>query len=298
MRILSFDGGGIRGLFQAAVLNAASSYNDLRDFHCQAHVLAGTSTGAIVATGLAAGRSPKYLLNLYKEVGGRVFSKKTGWLRFHPYRQAFYTTEPLQEALDRTYGTRPFHDKKSPRCLIPAVSLKSLTCEIFDSHSTDLTGNNAPTILDVVLASAAAPAFFRPHSFGLGKVYVDGGLVANNPSLVAVTQLLREGTALDTIKVLSIGTSASKTEMQNQSMRPWWLGALRSVKVCMEGSADLADQILSTALEKKYLRIDSKEGQSIALDDYANAVAFLEERAEKLVARPETQEKIKEWLAG
>ncbi|MCU0689603.1 MAG: patatin-like phospholipase family protein, partial [Phycisphaerales bacterium] len=211
--MLSIDGGGVRGIFAARVVarldEARPGWRD------RVRLYAGTSTGSIIAAGLADSRTPTELVELYRTQARAIFDdsfiddladlgRATG---------ADYELTNLRRVLTELFGTRLLRSLGA-RVLIPAVELdgqvefgrrtvRRFKPKFFHNfRGSDSDG--AEKIVDVVTRSCAAPTYF-PSEQG----YIDGGVVANNPSMCALAQALsRDGlnAAIDELSLISIGT--------------------------------------------------------------------------------------------
>lgn len=120
--ILSIDGGGFRGLFSAHLLKRIEEEWGI-NWTEQFHMLAGTSTGAILAAGLACGRTAHQLKAFYLNEGRSIFTPKT-WARL-PGSRAFvsrYSNQRLKKCLDQVFGTTTLGQITHP-LILPAVDL-------------------------------------------------------------------------------------------------------------------------------------------------------------------------------
>lgn len=214
-RILAIDGGGIRGTFPAAFLaniekdlpHPIGSYFDL---------IAGTSTGGIIAIGLALGMRAEELLELYETKGPAIFGQTvggiTGWLakrRRHGkwlFRGPKYDSMPLRQALDDVLGQRRLGEART-RLLIPAWHPQTQDVYVFKTaHHPRFKTDYKELAVDAAMATAAAPTYFREHITANDVGLVDGGLWANNPTGIAVVEAVGVlGWPANALKVLSIG---------------------------------------------------------------------------------------------
>ena len=209
-RILSIDGGGIRGIFPAAFLagledqylggSSVSSYFDL---------IAGTSTGGIIGIGLGAGLTASELRNLYLERGKEIFPR-TGALsqctmrmtRFFRYR---YSREPLVRILSEYLGDLTLGESRSRLC-IPSCDGRHGDLYVFKTpHHPDFRLDGTERMVKVAAATSAAPTYFRPLDDG-GYTFLDGGVWANNPIMIGLTEALSSfSVPRERIRILSIG---------------------------------------------------------------------------------------------
>ena len=214
-RVLTIDGGGIRGTFPAAFLanleqdleHPAGRYFDL---------IAGTSTGGIIAIGLALGMRAKDILKFYEDKGPAIFAQTRsglpGWLaRYARFGRCLlwgpkYSAKPLCDALIEILGERRLGDAQT-RLMIPAWHPQTQCVYIFKTaHHPRLKTDYKELAVDVAMATAAAPTYFAQHITANDVGLVDGGLWANNPTGIAVVEAIATlGWAPDDLKVLSIG---------------------------------------------------------------------------------------------
>lgn len=227
--ILAIDGGGYRGLFAAHILRRIEQEwrPDWRDHF---GMLAGTSTGAILAAGLACGLSAERLAGLYEEHGPEIFAARgLGRIPLWSLMTSRYSQRPLRGLLDRTLGDRTLGDVPVP-LILPAVDIGQGCVHVFKSaYDKNFHRDPAVRVADAVLASCAAPLYFDPVVVNPGEYQLaDGGLWANNPALVAAVDAhYRLGVSLDDIRVLSVGTGTSKTFYPRSETR-WFNRFLRA----------------------------------------------------------------------
>jgi uncharacterized protein len=212
-QILALDGGGAKALFTAHVL--ARLEQDLgvtvRDSF---DLIAGTSAGGIVALGLGAGLKPKEIVCHYEELVDKVFpaSRRRVWRRLRQLRSPIYDAEALRQALTGVLGTRLLGDS-TKRLVVPAWDVQRGTVHIFKTpHHTRLTRDWRIPMVDVAMATSAAPLFF-PAAHVDGHRLIDGGVWANNPAVVAIAEAVSMlNIPLDTITVLNVGTIDQLTD--------------------------------------------------------------------------------------
>ena len=210
-RILSLDGGGIKGVFTAAFLGEIERMAGVRiaDYF---DLIAGTSTGGIIALGLGVGLSASELLDFYLSNGNAIFpSVGIGvrlWRNLRWAVRGKHDSEQLKKALVSVFDDKKLGDS-STRLVIPAFDATNGRAIVFKTaHCHDLKQDHLARCVDVALATSAAPTYLPVHEFPDGRSYLDGGVWANNPMLVgileAVTKLQCPATTID---VLSIGTT-------------------------------------------------------------------------------------------
>lgn len=249
-KILTIDGGGIKGVFAASFLAQIEEECDVRicDYF---DLIAGTSTGGIIAAALAVGIPVKDILEMYMTNGKKIFPKNRRWM----LSKGKYDSKPLQEALGMVFEQKCIKDCKT-RLLMPAFNLESGKVRVFKTpHADDLWHDKDLKIVDCVLATTAAPLYFQPHGMK-GGTYVDGGIGANNPSLIALVEAItRCGWKTSEISMLSI---AGVTELGPTTgfEKMGLIDALKIQKCFMCAEAQYADNICKIMLPtENYQRI-------------------------------------------
>lgn len=250
-------------MFSAAVL--ACLEEDLRTSILQHFdLVAGTSTGGIIALALGAGKTPRQIVDFYIEHGPRIFEHRRRRL-LRQLARSKYDVEPLRAALEDVLGDRCLWESSVPLC-IPSYDLRTDKVYLFRTpHSARLTRDWRERMVDVALATAAAPTYLPAHHLR-GLRLVDGGLWANNPAVVAIAEAVSEFCIdLPDIRVLSLGTTRDLS--------------LRSKRVDRGGIAVWAP-IATTVILR---------GQSLAV---ANATYHLIPKGQSLRIDPDVPDKL------
>jgi patatin-like phospholipase/acyl hydrolase len=205
-RILCMDGGGLRGTFTAKFLAEIEEGLGVRVAE-HFDLIAGTSTGSIIALGLSLGMTPEELLNFYIHRGPEIFGGRRR-RRFHSLWRRKYSNRPLREALEEVFGERRLNECRN-RVVIPSFNLTTREAKVFKTgHAGEEKGDGEWRAVDVALASSAAPTYLPAFEDGKGNEFIDGGVWANNPALVAVIEAIAVlGVPRENIRVLSIGTT-------------------------------------------------------------------------------------------
>jgi len=296
-RILSIDGGGIRGIYPAAVLaRLEESYLGGRSIAGYFDLIAGTSTGGIIALGLAAGLTAADLRQLYLERGKEIFPSHGPGLvgrigrRLHACRRLLHYSYD-QEALARVLRDR-LGDLKlglaRTRLCIPSFEGVHGEVYIFKTpHHPDFQKDLREQMVKVALATSAAPTYYRPLR-DAGYTFVDGGVWANNPVMIAVTEVLTSYIVDRTrLRILSIGCgdnpyNVTGGKIARGGMWHWRdiiNGAMRLQSQNALGQAGLL------VGPEHLVRIDvPNEVPRIELDDWRAAVALLPGPAAAAVA--------------
>jgi uncharacterized protein len=274
-RILSLDGGGIRGLLTAVLLERLEEARP--GFLTRFDLFAGTSSGGILALGLAAGLTPSQLVTLYEEKGAFVFER--GFL--HTLRRLFYTFRPkysnrnLEQVLTEWLGERLLDDFLPKKVLIAAFELDNQGRNLgtrtwkpkFFHNYPGPDSDGRERAVDVALRTSAAPIYF-PITQG----YIDGGVVANNPSMAALAQVLDNRHAAQSagnVALFSLGTGhLPKFLAVRDAAWGWlqWLIDLRLLQLLLEGTAGIADYQCRQLLNGRYHRLDPNLPHAIELD--------------------------------
>ena len=272
-RILSLDGGGIRGVLTAALLERLEQSNP--GFLSRVDLFAGTSTGGILALALASGMSPAEARNLYERLGANVFSDSL-WdniMDIGQVRGAQYSNRTLKEELTNQFGSMTLGELPQ-KVIISSFDLdneatglgkvRSWKPKYFHNFPGD-DSDGHERVTDVALYTSAAPTYFPVY-----QGYVDGGVVSNNPSMCAIAQALEPNTGkskLRDVRVLSVGTGVNPRYLPAQD-EDWgfvqWAPHL--VSLILEGSMGLVDYQCRQLLGAQYIRVNPVLPLQIGLD--------------------------------
>jgi uncharacterized protein len=213
-RILCIDGGGIAGAFPAAFLAALEQDCD-QPLGRYFDLICGTSTGGIIAIGLALGMSAQEISGLYNERGPHIFDQDgAAWLQ--PIKRSWrackhlvttkYDRSRLYREVEKLFGKKRIGDAKH-RLVVPAWDRDTQSIYIFKTaHHPRLTTDYKCLAIDAAMATAAAPTYLRSHRIPNGTAFSDGGVWANNPVMHGVVEAITIlDWAKDDIRVLSVG---------------------------------------------------------------------------------------------
>jgi uncharacterized protein len=272
-RILSLDGGGIKGAFAASVLatiedeikGPIGEYFDL---------IAGTSTGGILALGLGFRIPAKRIMEFYRDMGPEIFPA-TGRLGIGGmFRQAFgtkYSHATLRAALVKVLGDRKFGESKN-RLIIPTYdAVRGRIFVLKTAHHPRFHYDVDALAVDVALATSAAPTYFAaaPFPAQIGSSFVDGGVWANNPVLAAIVEAVSFlNVTMDQIEILSVGTTATPFNIaanKNAGIVKWNVGM---INLMFEAQAEAAFEQAKLLLNDRIFRINvmTKPGE-FSLDE-------------------------------
>jgi uncharacterized protein len=272
-RVLALDGGGIRGLYTAVLLNRLD--NEVPNFTDRADLVAGTSTGGIIALGLANGMSPAALVELYEDHGQAIFAR-TPWHQIRDLGEltgAKYDNDALIGILGETFSDKTLNDLLPRHVLIPSFDLDNqatppkprLWKPKFFHNFAGPDSDGAQKVADIALRTSAAPTYFPVY-----QGYVDGGVVANNPSMAAVAQALDAttgGQELDDLRVFSLGTGLTPQFVAGDEMN-WGLAQWAPVlaNMMIEGMMGVADYECRRLLNERYFRLGPVLPEPVPLD--------------------------------
>jgi uncharacterized protein len=289
-KILSIDGGGIRGIIPAMLLaeierRAGKPIVQLFD------LIAGTSTGGILALGLVkphAGEStmPEYtakaLIQLYKEKGSTIFSTSL-WdkvTNIAGLADQIYEASGIESVLQTYFGDTELKDALVPT-MIAAYNIESRSAWFFNSFRAQTVPEYNFFMKDVARSTSAAPTYFEPakiknvekNELRAHYALIDGGVFANNPAMCAYVQAAKMFPDEDNIMVVSLGTGSQFKPIYYDAAKKWgkigWAGPI--IDILFDGSSSTVDYQLNMLLnsrskEKSYFRFDE------ALDDKHNSL--------------------------
>ena len=205
-QILSMDGGGIKGLFSAAIL--AHMEEDLRiNVIDHFDLIVGTSTGGIIALALGAGMKPIEIVEFYVKKGTEIFVP--GLLnRIKHWFRCKYDNTGLKNALKECFSDKLLADSKK-QLVIPAYNIGEDDIYLFKTpHNERLRRDWKIPMWKVALATSAAPTYFPTFTDIDNIRLVDGGVCANNPIMVGIVEAISMfNVRLNDIRVLSLGTT-------------------------------------------------------------------------------------------
>jgi patatin-like phospholipase/acyl hydrolase len=305
-RILSIDGGGIRGIVTAIIIQRLTAEAALKGWVDSADLLAGTSTGGLLALGLAHGLDIQKIRSLYEERGKEIFDDS--WLDdlldIGKIAGADYDIKNLERELKKILGDTTLGQLKR-RVLITAFDLDNESPDPLKRtwkpklfHNFPGKGNDGGELAyKVGLYTAAAPTYF-PTVDG----YVDGGVYASNPSMCALAQTqdsrIKNGPALQDVVLLSLGTGTSLVYITGKNL-DWgyaqWAKPL--VSLMLDGVAGIADYQCTQILGERYHRLAPvfPAGVSIPMDD-VEKVPYMAGFANELDLAPTVQWLKDYWL--
>ena len=278
MKVLAIDGGGIRGLIPALVL-AEIEHRTGRAIATMVDLIAGTSTGAIIACALARpnAMSATRIAAAYERDGPRIFDRSlikviTSVGGFADER---YDARGLVDSLRRHLGDTRLADA-STGLVVTAYDLESRRALVFRPGRDDVS------MVEAAHASSAAPTYFEPLRLG-DRTLVDGGVFAINPAALAYAEV---SGSLDIL--VSLGTGEHTRRLPYSRVKDWGVleWARPILDVVFDGSADAVDAQLRALMDTRYARLQTRLTEaSDALDDASpENLAALRREAEHLIA--------------
>lgn len=283
-KILSLDGGGIKGLYSAHFLRLCEGHlANGKPLASYFDMIAGTSTGGIIALGLGLGRTTDEIVSFYEQDGRRIFppypSSKLGKCRrfvrglFRPVLDH----DELEAALRRRFENDTLGEAE-PRIVIPAFLMPKTEIAVFKTdHHRDFQKDHSAPAWRVARATSAAPTYLKGHEHEeSGRIFIDGGVWANNPIMVAVIDALScYQLSPDQIQIVSVGTGNPPFALSHQSVFAGLLAWKEVIKAAMFLTSDNATaQAMLMLGPENVLRIEpTGEAATIEMDDYDRALA-------------------------
>lgn len=298
-KVLTIDGGGILGLYSAKILHHFETalrhkYGDDARIVDYTDLICGTSTGGLIALALSLRIPTETICNFYEEHGPQIFQGSESFLAL--LRQTLFggkfSDKVLRCALEEMFKKYRMGDSHCLLC-IPTYDFTQGTYGIFkfDHKEGNLHRHNQLPMVDVALATSAAPTYFPLAQINLenSTQYVDGGVWANNPSLVGFTEAISyfvgsgkpyEHLDLLSIASLNIGSGKSPLLKRNRSFIQW---APDLFQLSLIGQSEFADTFLEIMQRKNIFpfdytriptaKIDGHQARYIKLD-CANVRSF------------------------
>ena len=269
--ILAVDGGGTRGIYAAQILARVEDALGQPIKGCF-DLLAGTSTGSIITGAAAAGIPLKEVVALFEQESPRIFGKARFPARISVFWRSRYSRATLENVLQE-YLPRAFLREISTPLMITSADMATGGVHVFKSCYLGDLGepyerDGEVLLSDAILASCAAPTYFDPKSVG-PYLLTDGGLWANNPSILALTEAISKfKKEVAEVRVLSVGTGHTTTMYRKRSS--WGLltgwGGNKLVSYTLGLQPQASTNMAKLILGERYLRLDP-EIDSWELDD-------------------------------
>lgn len=283
-KILSLSGGGYRGLYTAEVLkeleNHLKSQNPSDCIANYFNLITGTSIGGIIALALAYEIPAEEIAKIFDNKGQEIF-KKQSWIGIF---KAKYNSAILKNILVDWFDDALIGDLKHP-VVIPAVDYTTGFPVTFKTaHHDTFKRDWKQKIVNVALATSAAPTYFKRHRIGENE-YIDGGLFANSPSLVGLHEAeIFFKHPINQVRILSIGTLSSKKTINPKTnkkggLTDWGEGDIRKaapniIDITLSSQQLFMNQLVKHRIKDNFVVIDENLTHSsapyVGLDDATN----------------------------
>lgn len=263
-KILALSGGGYRGLYAAQVLADLEQHTG-EPIGRYFDLISGTSIGGIVGLAVAYEVPMKEVVEMFKSHGQDIFKKQ---FSLFSILRSTYSNKGLQKQISKMFGEKKIGDLKH-NVIIPAINYSAGKPVVFKTpHHPSFKRDLHLRILDVAMATSAAPIFFPKYSFDSAN-YVDGGLYANNPSLLAIHEAKHFfGVKKEDISLLHVGTLSSyasdvKKENQTGGMMDWAKGLFlhkapkNIIELTLASQQQMMTHMTRHTLDIRYFDIDA-----------------------------------------
>jgi patatin-like phospholipase/acyl hydrolase len=312
IRILTIDGGGIRGIIPAMVIQALLGDLKAQDAF---HIIAGTSTGGIIACGLAKPNplTLQDIVDLYVNHGGQIFKKGLRNLIHYAYGPRYAPTA-LENFLASEFGNTYLSEVRNVELLVPSYAIAlpkekppGNTCAPMFFRSWQarglLLGEGAKsdeydfTLASIARATSAAPTYFAPATIlnraGQSFTMIDGGVFANNPTICAMVEAYHLYHSTE-FMIVSIGTGSEPTRVNAAAAAHWgdvsWASPM--ISVFEDGSSETVAVETAELLGDYHWRLNvslttkTTEGDTVeaSMDDASPAnIQALVDKAKQLI---------------
>jgi uncharacterized protein len=306
-KVLSIDGGGIRGIIPAMILAEIEGRTGKRTAEVFG-LVAGTSTGGILALGLTKpgqNGGPEYsakkLIDLYETEGGKIFSIPV-WHRIHStggLAEEKYPAKGIEEVALEYFGDVDLAQALT-EVLVTAYEIEKRGPWFFKRrHARDQNREGDNFLMrEVARATSAAPTYFEPLPLEWGphgkRAFIDGGVHSNNPAMCAYVEAMKIHPEEKDFLVVSLGTGEPTREMPYEEVKGWGLAlwAQPILNVVFDGVSDTVDYQLRELLrsegdDKRYYRFQTKLDPGMHDMDDASApnIQSLKTKAKEIISK-------------
>ena len=334
--ILSCDGGGMRGYLSALIMQQLNKDTEIfGQDNSGINLYAGTSTGGLIALGLAAGNPIDSVVSLYENDGANIFSPiatQSTCIQSLPrflqgdkrlaslYQTQFddITSPSVRDVVEAFIPNNPIMRDLPNNVMVTTLQMAAklatgtswnpLVIDNFDGSQGAST-----KVYDAALSTSAAPVYFPPYEHPQFGWCSDGGLFANNPAPQALAKAIQSGVPFSSIAVLSIGTGIANASMPVDGSERLCYGAskwtaltangptpkLPLFNAVMDGVATTNDYLCEQLLGgKNYLRINPVLTSSVSMDDYSPATMQMFRSVADTLFNSNEWEAVKTWVRG
>jgi patatin-like phospholipase/acyl hydrolase len=274
IKVLAIDGGGIRGIIPAVILVEIQK-RLATDLWRSFDMIAGTSTGGIIALGIATNcnngqpYAPGELIKMYTDNGPSIFKKSflTPETEIvHPK----YSADAIEAALLKFFQDTEFATARTP-LLISSYDLQGQLPFFFKSHRIAADADYNWNVRDIARATSAAPTYFPPFHLARGSedyALVDGGVFVNNPSMAAYAEARKLYPKASSFTVVSVGTGDRQDQITYATAKEWGLlgWAKQIAPVLMDSVSEAVDFELSSLPGCTYYRLQVAHLQAASSD--------------------------------
>jgi hypothetical protein len=321
IRILSMDGGGIRGIIPARLLQRIEESTG-KAASALFHLMAGTSTGGILGCGLAKGKPAREIADLYAKRGGDIFNRSF-WDKvttIDGLTNPDYDPSSFETILDEELGDAWLSECGGAELMVPSYAIQlpfeqpsdvlgllvpraPYLFKSWKAKGSNIDPGDKPAELDfrlkdIARATSAAPTYFPPaliqnragQRFGM----IDGGVFANNPAMCALVSAYKLFPRAKGFMVVSLGTGSLERPIPYDEAKNWGLvhWARPILNVLFDGSADTTCYQVDQILGPSHYRFDislgmnAKQDRNAVNEDFDDAspdnIARIERKAETL----------------
>lgn len=290
--VLTFDGGGGRGLISAMILKEIEDLLPGKNIQNYVTHFAGNSTGSILAAGLASGKTVSQMIDFYMKDGPEIFSSKAR-NKTYPLFNTKYDRTIFDQKLTEGFGEVRLGNL-TKGLIVMADQLETSEAApqgpvIFNSENESQKGF---LLKDICAGSCSAPSIFPPYTAMEGYKFLDGGVLENHPGMTAYTILKERGT---TLNMISIGTGrfANIYDYNKSGFAGVynWLTSLPHL--ITRDTGVLSDTNLKTMMKKRYVRFNPELKNYVALDEMTPAsLERMQLMAVEYISLPEIKSQI------
>ncbi len=274
VRLLTFDGGGMRGLISLKIAEEIKSRLGWESLSDGVEWFGGSSTGSIVATGLANGLPCERMESIYTDEGPKIFAK-SWWRKLWSFREELYDDAAFVSSLQGHFRNNTVETLRRDIVVltndIEGGEGRAPGPIVFNSGLEEQ--QNIP-LWTIPRASSSAPTYFKPFYGFAGHSLIDAGTVANMPTQTAIAAILElyddemYKKVRDNIKIVSIGTGIiekpmSRKESHSMGFLDW---APKITPLMMQDATKLQVANLERTYRDNFVRLDPVLGRSIRLD--------------------------------
>lgn len=266
--IITFDGGGLKGALSICIFEKIQK--EFPDILKSVNMFGGTSTGSLIALGLAYGLSPTKIREFYSIDNAKYIFNKSYSEMIRPK----YNNDNLKEVLLSIFPENLRLKDLEKLVVIPSFYIGNETSSWKPIFYNNIP--NSPTedarVVDVAMSSSAAPVFFPTYQH-----HLDGGLIATNPSISCIVYAMEKelGKHIEKMRLLSIGTGYVYNSIKKDTTKwgavDWIINKepdLPIISIVLEGNSQMSQVFSEKLLENNYHRLNPRMTKDVSMDDY------------------------------